>query len=41
MHPEKTERRTEEGAILREIVDQFLERQVHPHTDTQKTLEAA
>ena len=24
MHPEKTERRTEEGAILREIVDQLL-----------------
>lgn len=33
MHPEKTERRTEEGAILREIVDQFLERQVHPPAD--------
>lgn len=33
MHPEKIERRTEEGAILREIVDQFLERQVHPPAD--------
>ncbi len=33
MHSENTERRTEEGAILREIVDQFLERQVHPPAD--------
>lgn len=33
MAPVDTERRTEQGAILREIVDQFLERQMHPPAD--------
>lgn len=33
MHSDYMERRTEQGAILREIVDQFLERQVHPPAD--------
>ncbi|MGJ0509825.1 MAG: DUF2336 domain-containing protein [Methylocystis sp.] len=33
MQADKSDRRTEQGAVLRKVVDQFLERQLHPIAD--------